>query len=99
MGYYCSELFAERNGYFVVIGDLFIIESCWLVVGNALFLSGHFGNEPEKTSGVLCTLAGLYPSPPILSDIFCNCFCNLLVQGSNYTVVGILLSSLITFLD
>ena len=70
MGDYCSELFTEGGGYFVVIGDLFVIEGHWLVGGNALFLTGHLGNEPKKTSSVLCALAGLYPSPPILSIVF-----------------------------
>ena len=52
-GGYCSELFAEGGGYFVVIGDLSIAESYWLVWWNVLFLSGHLGDEPEKTSGVV----------------------------------------------
>jgi len=99
VGDYCSELFTEGGGYFVVVGDLFIIESYWLAGGNALFVSAHLGNEPEKTSGVLCALAGLYPSPPILSVAFCYGFGNLLVKSSNYGVIGVLLSSLITLLD
>ena len=55
---------------FVVIGDLSIVESYWLVVENSWFLSGHLGGESEKTSGVLCALTGLYPSPQVLSVVF-----------------------------
>ena len=50
MGDYCSELFPEGGGYFVVIDELFVVEGYWLVGGSTLFLTGHFGNEPEKTS-------------------------------------------------
>ena len=99
MGDYCGELFAERGGYFVVIGDLFAVKCYWLVGGNALFLTGHLGNEPEKTSGVLCALAGLYLSPPILSIVFGYGPGYLLVKGSDYGITRVLLSSLITLLD
>ena len=58
MGDYCGELFAERGGKFIVIGDLFVVKGYWLVGGNLLFLAGHLGNEPVKTSGVLRALAG-----------------------------------------
>ena len=67
MGDYCGELFAERGGYFVVIGDLFVVKGYWLDGGNSLFHTGRLGNQPKKTSGVLRALAELYPSPPILS--------------------------------
>ena len=99
MGDYCGELFTEGGGYFVVFGDLFVVEGYWLVGGNALFLTGHPGNEPEKTSGALCALTGLYPSPPILSIIFGYEFGYLLVKSLEYGVIGVLLSSLITLLD
>ena len=89
----------EGGGYFIVIGDLFVIKIYRVAGGNALLPSRHHGNEPEKTSGVLCALAGLYPSPLILSVIFCYRFDNLLVKISDYGVIGTLLSSLITLLD
>ena len=98
MGDYCSELFRERGGYFVVVGDLFVIESYWLFGRNALYLSGQHVNEREKTSGVLYALAGLYPSSPISSAAFCYGFGNLLVNSSNDGVIGVLLSSLLTLL-
>ena len=59
MGDYCSELCTAGGGYFVVIGDLFVIESYWLAGGNALFLSEHLGNEHEETSSVLNALVHL----------------------------------------
>ena len=95
MGDYCGELFTEGGGYFVVNCDLFTIEGYWLVGGNALFLIGHLGNEPEKTSGVLCELTGLYFSLPI----FGYGFGYFLVKSSDYGVNGFLLSSFITLLD
>ena len=99
MGDYCGELFTEEGGYFVVIGDLFVIESYWLVGGNALFLTGHLDNEAEKTSDVLCALTGLYPSPPFLSVILGYEFGYLLVKSSDYGVIGVLMSSLIPLLN
>ena len=99
MGDYCGELFAEGGGYFVVIGDLFAVECYWLVGGNALFLAGHLGNEPVKTSGVLCSFAGLYLFPPILSIVFGYGLGYLSVKGLDYGVTGVLLSSLIPLLD
>ena len=69
-GGYCRELFEEGGGYFVVIGDLSFVEGHWLVGGNAWFLPERFGDERETTSGVLCTLTELYPSPQILSVVF-----------------------------
>ena len=63
-------MFAVGGGYFVVIGDLFVVKGYWLVGGNSLFITGHLGNELEKSSGVLGVLVGLYPSPPILSTVF-----------------------------
>ena len=71
MGDYCSELFTEGGGYFVVIGDLFVIEGYWLVRGNALFLTGHLSNEPEKTSGVLCALTRKDVRCPMCADSVC----------------------------
>ena len=35
-------------GYFVVVGDLSIVEGYWLVERYAWFLFGHLRDEPEK---------------------------------------------------
>ena len=99
MGDYCSESFTDGGDYFIVIGDLIAVEGYWLFGRNALFLTGHLGKEPEKTTRVLCALTGLYPSPPILSIVFGNRFGYLLVKSSDYGVIGVWLSSLITLLD
>ena len=96
---YCGETFTEGGGYFVVNGDLFVVEGYWLVGRNALFLTGHLGTEPEKTSGVLCALAGLYPYPAFLSFVFGYGFGYLLVMSTGYWVIGVLLSSLITLFE
>ena len=76
---YCSELFAEGNDYFVFIGDLSIFEGYWLVGWYVWFFSGRLGNESEETSGVLRSLTGLNPSPPVLSIVVSYNFGNLLV--------------------
>ena len=74
---YRSELFAERGSYFVVVGDLSIVEGYKLAGGNAWFLLGQLGNEPEKTPGDLRALTRLYPSNRVLFVVVCYCFCNL----------------------
>ena len=62
---FCSESFAERNNYLVVVDDLSIFEGHWLVGGYALSLSGPLSNESEKTSVVLRSMNGPYPSPSV----------------------------------
>ena len=42
-----------------------------MVGGNALFLTGHLSNEPEKTSGVLCALTRKDVRCPMCADSVC----------------------------
>ena len=66
----CGELLAEGVGYFLVSSGQSIIEADLLVGGNSWLLSGRPGDEPPKSSCVLCLLAGLHFAPSTLPIAF-----------------------------
>ena len=70
----------------------------WLGIMRCVF--PHISALSLKGRPVSCVLAGIYPSLPILSVFFFYYgFGKLLIKSSNYGVVGVSLSGLITLLD